>query len=41
MLKTGMAHWIAELVLQVGSGGTDTRGRMRWEGTGLLYSDRW
>lgn len=35
MLQTGMAHWI-EMVLPVGSGGTDRRGRMRWVGTGLL-----
>lgn len=37
MLKTGTADLIAELVLPVGFGGTDKRGRTRWVGTGLLY----
>lgn len=36
MLKTGIAHLVVELVLLVGSGGTDRRGRMKWVGTGLL-----
>lgn len=37
MSKTGTADLIAELVLLIGSGGTDRGGRMRWVGTGMLY----
>lgn len=37
MSKTDMADLIAEMVLRVGSGGTDKRGRMRWVGTEPLY----
>jgi len=36
MLMTGTGHLIAEMVLLVGSGGTDRTGRMRLVGTGLL-----
>lgn len=36
MLKTCTANLIAELMLPVGSGGTDRRGMTRWVGTGLL-----
>ena len=37
MLKTGTAELIAGLVLLIGSGGTDRRGKMKLVGTGMLY----
>lgn len=40
MLKIDMAH-LVELVLPVGSVGTDRRGKMRWVGTELMCSDHW
>lgn len=36
MSMTGTTGLTAELVLSIGSGGTDRRGRTMWVGTGML-----